>query len=289
MEDVRCVVYGLSLDGENYRYIGMTTGTLRQRWAGHVSAAKRSTRRTAVRCWITAHGADAIKVTVLERCSSTEELLAAEVRWISQFRAAGVPLLNHTDGGEGTVGWTPTVEQREAMRARFSGAGNPNYGKQRPESVKQAIREKLAGRPGGALGIPKTEEHKAKLRGRVISEETRRKMSESAKRRGPNNKGRPMSDDQKEALRVAALGRKHTPESRAKISEAQRGRPKSPEHRAAIAEAVRRARAGRKLQPGRVPALDRPSNAEDPGVSPAADEVLATSLRVVVPTPSPQG
>lgn len=174
-----------------------------------------------------------------------DELKAAEIRWIQELRAAGADLLNHTDGGDGVLGWKPSPEELAPRSARMMGAGNPNFGKSRPDEVKELIRQKLTGRPSGSLGIPKSEEHKAKLRGRHVSDETRRKMSEAAKRRGANNKGKPMSDEQKEKLRQAALGRTLSAEARAKVSEAHRGRPKSPEHRARIAEGVRRAYRGK--------------------------------------------
>lgn len=266
MNNARCVVYGLSLDGVTHRYIGIASGQLRTRWYGHVHASKKTTKRTAVQCWIASHGADAVVVTVLEQCSSIEELHAAEKRWIRQLRQAGVALLNHTDGGEGTPGWVPTAEQRAAMSARVSGAGNPRYGAPCPEEVKQKISAALTGRPGSCLGVPKTEEHKAKLRGRKVSEETRLKMSEAAKRRGANNKGVPMSEAQKEKLRAAAVGRTASPEARAKMSESRRGKPKSPEHRAAIAAAVKRARAQGAVRSERVPGVVRPGDAQDPGV-----------------------
>jgi len=53
--------------------------------------------------------------------------------------------------------------------------------------------------------------HSERFKGRTFSEETRAKMSTSAKRRDPST-------------RPSQRGRKHTPEARAKMSAAQRGR-----------------------------------------------------------------
>ena len=259
----RCFIYALSLDGTTYRYVGLTSSTWKVRWASHVHGARRQggRRKTAVLCWIASHGPDAVRVTILELCESKEELPAAEQRWIKKLRDEGYALLNHTDGGEGAWGYCPTDEERAAMSVRMSGEGNPNYGKPRPVDVREKIAAKLRGKPGANKGVPKTEAHRAKLRGRVFGEETRLKMSESAKRRGANNKGKPMSEAQKEKLRAKALergpvseetrlkqskahkGLKFTPEHRARIAEALRGKPKSPEHR----ESMRAAREARKI------------------------------------------
>ena len=91
---------------------------------------------------------------------------------------------------------------------------------------------------------------RAKLRGRKFSAETRQKMSDSAKARGPH----PVSDATKEKHRLQNLGRKHTAETKAKISAkaklrpntwghkvsaALAGRPHSKEHTAAAAAANR--------------------------------------------------
>lgn len=240
------MVYGLSLDGVTFRYIGKTNGRLRRRWSSHVWAAKQDTR-TAVRCWIMKHGPENIVLSVLEQCSTPDELSEAEQRWIRALREQGVELLNHTDGGEGAPGWSPTAEQRAAMSAAGRGRthSEDTKARMRAHAVIQRAMERAAGKPPPSLGVPKSPEHVEKMRNRVVGVDSRQRMSEAAKLRGANNKGIPMSEAQKAKLRVAHLGTKASSETRAKMSAAHRGRPKSPEHRARIAEAVRRARAAK--------------------------------------------
>ena len=94
------------------------------------------------------------------------------------------------------------------------------------------------GGENGGSGYHMSEEAKQKIskanKGRVVSEETKRKMVENHRdMSGPNNPnyGKPRSDDVKRKLREAHLGRPsnrkgipHTEESKRKISEARIGR-----------------------------------------------------------------
>ncbi|GAA4992586.1 NUMOD3 domain-containing DNA-binding protein [Pseudonocardia tropica] len=245
----RNVVYGLSLDGVNFRYVGMTTGSLQQRWWAH-SYRARTAPRTAVQCWIAKHGPEQVMVTVLERCGSIEELHEAEVRWIETLRGQGADLLNLTEGGEGVLGLRHSPEVRALMSQQRTGRTSSEETRRKISLSAKAQRaaELAAGQPSPSAGRPKSEEHKAKLRARVVSKETRQRMSEAARGRPSPFAGKQHTEESKEKLRAAALGRKATPEARAKMSEARRGKPKSAEHRARIAESVRRARALRAEQ-----------------------------------------
>ncbi len=87
--------------------------------------------------------------------------------------------------------------------------------------------------------------HKGRWIGRTVSNNTREKLRQANYRRVY----KPMSGSQKEKMRIAALGRQHTDETRAKISESITGRkhseetkakmrkPKSPEMRAKLSAA----------------------------------------------------
>jgi hypothetical protein len=82
----------------------------------------------------------------------------------------------------------------------------------------------LKGRVGNRKGKKNSEEHKAKA---------------SAKLKGKPayNKGVPMSQEQRERLRLANLGKTQTEESNLKRSEALKGRKKTEEHNAKVSAA----------------------------------------------------
>lgn len=81
--------------------------------------------------------------------------------------------------------------------------------------------------------------------GHVHSEETRRVLSEKAKGHIPWNVGIPATDETKAKQRNAKLGTKHTPEQRANRSAALKGIPRTDEWKARIGDGNRRRHAER--------------------------------------------
>jgi hypothetical protein len=75
--------------------------------------------------------------------------------------------------------------------------------------------------------------------GKGCTEERARKISEANKGRKAANKGIPMSEEQKQKLRQAMLGRKVDPEVLARRIKSQTGKKRTPEQRAKIAAALR--------------------------------------------------
>lgn len=51
-------------------------------------------------------------------------------------------LINKTDGGEGGCGYVYTDERKKELSIKYSGEGNPNYGKECSEETKQKISKK---------------------------------------------------------------------------------------------------------------------------------------------------
>lgn len=148
-----------------------------------------------------------------------------ERQLIAEYRAAGHPLCNKTDGGDGISGYrhkpetrakwanrTNSPEHRAAIRAA-------NTGIVRSPEFRAKISAALIGRPVSA-------ETRAKIsaahKGRKLTEEARAKISASLA-------GRRLSEAEKERLRPLT----HSPESRAKQAAAMRGRPWSEARRAA--------------------------------------------------------
>ena len=161
----------------------------------------------------------AVEVRIVASNLTEEQAFEMEKNRISMWRAAGIDLTNMTDGGEGPAG-----------RIGLRGEKSPLYGK-----------------PSHMLGKKHTEETRKKLSdaakrrkprlGAVLSEETKRKISES-------RKGKKHSEETKEKMRTAHItigtkppvlygtenpfyGRKHTDETKEKISKAQKERLKN--------------------------------------------------------------
>ena len=130
---------------------------------------------------------------IIEEDNLTQiEAFELERYWIKRIgrRDLGLgTLVNLTDGGEGSVGYKHTKE----TLLKISGENNPSFGK------------KL------------TDEHKLKcseaLKGRLVSEETRLKISIAQKgvKRGPSKKrGITLSDEQKKKMSDSKKGKPWT-------------------------------------------------------------------------------
>jgi hypothetical protein len=155
-----------------------------------------------------------------------EEAFKTECEKILFWRSVGVPLVNKTDGGEGTAGYKHTEDFKEKARVWLKKANE-----KRPISEK--TREKMR---TSHTGKKHTEEEKIKIgnssRGRVLgpcSPEKRAKISLS-------KMGSKASLETRMKMSKARLGKKmppRGPERRAKLSAALKGKPWSANRRAA--------------------------------------------------------
>jgi len=193
------------------------------------------------------YGIENFKKKVLEVCDTLELLNEREKFWIKELNAISEGY-NISLGGDGCdtisnnprrdeiskkisesnkgkfVGKTNSKETREkisnALKGRFAGDKNPNYGKNHTDEAKDKIRKKALGR--------------------VVSDETRKKIS--IKNKG--KKGVVWTDEMRQKLSASRKinnpfkGKTHTPEVIQKIKEAN-SKPKSEEHKRKISETLK--------------------------------------------------
>lgn len=153
------VVYGVRLEtSPEFRYVGLTTASIRRRTRQHIRNAEMGVRNPFYD-WLRKAPEGLVYVQSLQVVTTTlEDLSNAEVAWIAKMRAHGDRLLNLSDGGLGPTGIAWSEEQREAARVRSTGrsvpprfgADNPMFGQTHSDEQKARWRESRKGTYTGA-------------------------------------------------------------------------------------------------------------------------------------------
>jgi hypothetical protein len=157
---------------------------------------------------------DKTRIIFLKQNLTEEEAFKHEKYMIAVFgrKDLGTGILhNRTDGGDGTSGRKLTKETKKKISKSNIGKKGSNgfLGKTHSEETKKTMSELKRGKPGPN-------------KGKVFSEEVRKKMSEG-------KKGKLLSEEHKRKVGEAAKGRLHSEESKRKISQSKLGKTHSEE------------------------------------------------------------
>ena len=161
---------------------------------------------------------------ILCEWDNERDALEHEKFLIQCYKDIGIPLVNMTDGGEGTSGWTPDeswrLKKSESQKKKFSQNINPLI-------TEEAKAKRLLTIKGRKLA----DGHKQKISlsllgnkyssGRKLSNEHRMKISESLVG-NKNNLGRRIPDETRKKISESLAGIKHSPETIAKQVEGRR-------------------------------------------------------------------
>jgi hypothetical protein len=198
--------------GGRIRYIGKADDVT-ARFAVHLSSARHGERGHKAN-WLRSLFAQGLapQVVTIEAVPAGRDWQKIERDYIAAHRAAGVPLTNQCDGGEGISGLERSPETREKIRVSMTG-------KTRSMEHRANLSVAMSG-------------EKHPLFGKHHSVETREKMSAA-------NKGRIFSVEACEKMSAARKGIKFSPEHCAKLSFAQTGRKRSAETREKMSAAHR--------------------------------------------------
>jgi len=214
-------------DTEDVRYIGKTV-----RFPTRIRAHYREKRTTRKCRWLNSLDGRLPIVKVLEIVGE-ESWEEAEKRQIRIHREMGCDLTNHTDGGDGRSAFT--VEEIETISQQMKAKMND------PDFKRKIFTPERAAKISAALtGKNHSKDHLAKLpqnqkgfkqsagaidKKRIAA--TGKKQTEEWKAMiSANNKGNKWS-----VGNTNMLGKKQSPEARAKIADFQKGKPKTVEQR----------------------------------------------------------
>lgn len=178
---------------KEWRYIGKSSSGLTRAQAHRWPSILKRTAKTHCTCWVKSLMSQGLEyeIVVLEEFENAEKLNEAETEWIAEARRLGVPLTNHTDGGEGVSGYKATEETKRKLSKSLKG---------RTHSIEARAKLSIA--------------HMGKL----ISDETRAKLSAI-------NKGKRQTEETKAKRSAALRGRPRSEETKIKIANGQNCKP----------------------------------------------------------------
>lgn len=120
-------------------YIGITRGSIKQRYAAHKSSAKRGLK-TPLYDAIRKYGISSFKIGIIAEYNTDDELLLAEKETIAALRNSGMHVYNILDGGECYF----PIKDKEEWKRKLSVARKgrkPAQGMQHTEENKSKFSE----------------------------------------------------------------------------------------------------------------------------------------------------
>lgn len=183
-------IYGIQNTENSKWYVGQSVD-VEKRITDHFRALEKGSHKNRhLQNAFNRYGRDSFQVHILQTCNR-EDLERLEIQWISE-KDAYTNGYNKTTGGEGVHDWVPSTEYRNKMSEKYSGEGNPYYGRKHSEETRKKLRESHKGKRHGNYGKHLPEETRRKIgkahKGKLVSEETRRKLSEA-------NRGKPLPEN----------------------------------------------------------------------------------------------
>ena len=197
----------------NYKkYVGITKFSIEERFLQHTKKGFLLTEA------IEKYGKQKFSIELIKEVESAERAYELEIFYIKEYNTKAPNGYNLTDGGDGIFGWQPTNEYRQECSERVKQLHKNQkigmYGKNHTEETKQKMSKSLKGNQN-CLGRVLSEETKSKIssshKGKTLSNETKKKISENHHNvSGENNPmyGKKHSTETIEKIRQKALERK---------------------------------------------------------------------------------
>lgn len=149
MSNILCGIYTIKNIVNNKCYVGFSSN-IRRRWGHHRYELRgnRHTNRFLQADW-NIYGESSFIFDIIEQCDLAR--LAERERFYVQLHRANKRKYgyNITEGGEGNFGLVVSKSMRKKLSKKFSGEGNPMYGKNHSQQTKQLLSEQRIGNKNG--------------------------------------------------------------------------------------------------------------------------------------------
>ena len=134
-------------------YVGQTIMTWGKRWTRHKNSAK-SGSSLAIHCAIRKYGEDAFEMSVLQECSTIDELNTAEVFHIKQQNTLAPNGYNLTPGGHSYSGWKASPETKAKQRIAKLGKKRSPHKPETIEKIRAANKARTDAKGRFQIGHP---------------------------------------------------------------------------------------------------------------------------------------
>lgn len=170
-------IYRITSRTSGKSYIGQTTKSIEHRWSKHQLSVKTGMQTVFAKA-IRLYGTEDFIVELLEIVDD-DQLSIREQWWITNCNTKIPSGYNMTDGGESTLGYKHTVEDRIKM-------SNSHIGKSRPPMTDECKAKISAAHKGKSMSIEARQNLSIKHTGKTLSAEHKTAISTSLRNRKSN-------------------------------------------------------------------------------------------------------
>lgn len=210
------------------KYVGMTKGTIHNRFLKHKSIAEGDRKKQHLHKALIKDGIENFFVYELDSAETIDELKEKEIFWIKKLDTKNTGY-NETDGGEGTFGYKMTEKHKAILsdkaKKRFEDPENRKILSEKTKEWYETLPQEKKDEMSKKLSAKLVGNQRAKGKKYIRTEETRKKLSEA-------KKGIPKSDQVKKILSEKAklrVGWKHSPETIEKMRQSALNRKRKNE------------------------------------------------------------
>lgn len=217
------IIYKVTCLETNKIYIGKTCHSLTRRKCEHLRTARNDRSHSCFHKAILKYGEESFVWEVLDKVMFSDLLMDLEKFYIARYNCKIPNGYNMTDGGEGVAGWRPSLETRARMSAALKGNRHTLGHKLSSEHLAKLSASHMGNT--ARLGHHPTPETLAKM---SVANKGRRHTPESIAKIVAAKKN--ITPETRAKLSAASkgrknwLGRKHSPETKAKMSAAAKGK-----------------------------------------------------------------